>query len=65
MNFTSVFSFLLKIQGIRGIEQTAIEYMGKIYTYDDADDEGYVTVYGTSHGHIDYLDELAVKNGLR
>ena len=44
---------------------TTIEYMGRIYTYDDADDEGYVTVYGTSHGHIDYLDELAVKNGLR
>lgn len=46
-------------------EGTTIEHMGRIYTYDDADDEGYVTVYGASHGHIDYLDELAVKNDLR
>jgi hypothetical protein len=26
---------------------------------------GYVTLYGASHGHIDYLDELAVSLGFR
>lgn len=47
------------------LNRLPLNIWGKLYTYDDADDEGYVTVYGTSHGHIDYLDELAVKNGLR
>lgn len=46
-------------------EGTTISYGGKTYTYEDADDEGYVTVYGASHGHIDYLNGLARKNGLR
>lgn len=44
---------------------TAFYYMGKTYTYEDTDADGYVTVYGASHGHIDYLDELAITNGLR
>lgn len=26
-----------------------------------AEEDGYVTIYGMSHGHIDYLDELAIK----
>lgn len=30
-----------------------------------AEKDGYVTIYGASHGHIDYLDELAVKLGFR
>lgn len=30
-----------------------------------AEKDGYVTLYGASHGHIDYLDELAVRLGLR
>lgn len=30
-----------------------------------AEKDGYVTFYGASHAHIDYLDELAVKLGLR
>lgn len=30
-----------------------------------ATDDGYVTIYGASHGHIDYLDELSRKLGLR
>lgn len=30
-----------------------------------AQEDGYVTIYGASHGHIDYLDELAVKLELR
>ncbi len=30
-----------------------------------AEKDGYVTVYGTSHGHVDYLDELAKKLMLR
>ncbi len=30
-----------------------------------AEEDGYVTVYGASHGHIDYLDGLAEKLGLR
>lgn len=40
-------------------------FMGRTNTYDDVDADGYVTVYGASHGHIDYLDELAITNGLR
>ncbi len=30
-----------------------------------ADKDGYYTLYAANHGHIDYLDELAVKLGLR
>lgn len=30
-----------------------------------AEKDGYVTLYGASHGHIDYLDGLAVDLGLR
>lgn len=30
-----------------------------------AEKDGYVTLYGANHGHIDYLDELAVRLGLR
>jgi hypothetical protein len=30
-----------------------------------AEKDGYVTLYGANHGHIDYLDELAVALGLR
>ena len=30
-----------------------------------AEKDGYVTLYGASHGHIDYLDELAVSLGFR
>ena len=30
-----------------------------------AEKDGYVTVYGASHAHIDYLDDLAVRLGLR
>ncbi|MBE6649465.1 MAG: DUF4304 domain-containing protein [Ruminococcaceae bacterium] len=30
-----------------------------------AEKDGYVTLYGASHGHIDYLDKLAVELGLR
>ena len=30
-----------------------------------AEKDGYVTLYGANHGHIDYLDELAVSLGLR
>lgn len=39
-----------------------IKYMGQEIT---ADEDGYVTVYGASHGHIDYLDQLAVKLRIR
>ena len=37
-------------------------FMGQNIT---AEKDGYVTLYGASHGHIDYLDELAVNLGLR
>lgn len=37
-------------------------YMGQDIT---AEKDGYVTLYGANHGHIDYLDELAVSLGLR
>ena len=37
-------------------------YMGQDIT---AEKDGYVTLYGANHGHIDYLDELAVELGLR
>ena len=30
-----------------------------------ATEDGYVTIYGESHAHIDYLDKLAVTLGLR
>lgn len=30
-----------------------------------AEKDGFVTLYGADHGHIDYLDELAVQLGLR
>ena len=30
-----------------------------------AEEDGYVTLYGANHGHIDYLDQLAVTLGLR
>ena len=39
-----------------------VVYMGQDIT---AENDGYVTLYGASHGHIDYLDELAVRLGLR
>ena len=39
-----------------------VVYMGQNIT---AEKDGYVTLYGASHGHIDYLDELAVHLGLR
>ena len=37
-------------------------YMGQDIT---AEKDGYVTLYGANHGHIDYLDELATNLGLR
>ena len=37
-------------------------FMGQDIT---AEKDGYVTLYGASHGHIDYLDKLAVSLGLR
>ena len=39
-----------------------VVYMGQGITAEKA---GYVTLYGANHGHIDYLDELAVSLGLR
>ena len=39
-----------------------VVYMGQDIT---AEKSGYVTLYGASHGHIDYLDELAVRLGFR
>ncbi len=39
-----------------------VVYMGQVIT---AEKDGYVTLYGANHGHIDYLDELAVNLGLR
>lgn len=39
-----------------------VVYMGQDIT---AEKDGYVTLYGANHGHIDYLDELAVRLGLR
>ena len=39
-----------------------VVYMGQVIT---AEKDGYVTLYGANHGHIDYLDELAVCLGLR
>ena len=39
-----------------------VVYMGQVIT---AEKDGYVTLYGANHGHIDYLDELAVSLGLR
>ena len=37
-------------------------YMGQDIT---AEKDGYVTLHSANHGHIDYLDELAVSLGLR
>ena len=39
-----------------------VVYMGRDIT---AEKDGYVTLYGASRAHIDYLDELAVSLGLR
>lgn len=39
-----------------------IVFMGQDIT---AEKDGYVTLYGASHAHIDYLDELAIKLGIR
>lgn len=39
-----------------------VVFMGQDIT---AEKDGYVTLYGASHGHIDYLDKLAVRLGLR
>jgi hypothetical protein len=39
-----------------------IVYMNQDIT---AKEDGYVTIYGASHGHIDYLDVLAVTLGFR
>ena len=39
-----------------------VVYMGQDIT---AEKDGYVTLYGANHGHIDYLDELAVSLGFR
>ena len=39
-----------------------VVFMGQDVT---AEKDGYVTLYGANHGHIDYLDELAVSLGLR
>ena len=39
-----------------------VVFMGQDIT---AEKDGYVTLYGASHGYIDYLDELAVKLGIR
>ena len=39
-----------------------IVYIGQVIT---AEKDGYVTLYGASHGHIDYLDELATNLGLK
>ena len=39
-----------------------VVFMGQDIT---AEKDGYVPLYGASHGHIDYLDELAVNLGLR
>ena len=39
-----------------------VVFMGQDIT---AEKDGYVTLYGANHGHIDYLDELAIRLGLR
>ena len=39
-----------------------VVFMGQDIT---AEKDGYVTLYGAYHGHIDYLDELAVRLGFR
>ena len=39
-----------------------IVYMGQDIT---AQEDGYVTIYGASRGHLDYLDGLAARLGLR
>lgn len=39
-----------------------VVFMGQDIT---AEQDGYVTLYGANHGHIDYLDELAFHLGLR
>ncbi len=39
-----------------------VVFMGQDIT---AEKDGYVTLYGASHAHIDYLDELAIKLGIR
>ena len=39
-----------------------VVFMGQDIT---AEKDGYVTLYGANHGHIDYLDELAVSLGFR
>ena len=39
-----------------------VVFMGQDIT---AEKDGYVTLYGANHGHLDYLDELAVRLGLR
>ena len=39
-----------------------IVYMGQVIT---AEKDGYITIHGADHSHIDYLDELAINLGLR
>lgn len=39
-----------------------VVYMGQDIT---AEKNGYVTLYGASHGHIDYLDDLAERLGIK
>ncbi len=39
-----------------------VVFMGQDIT---AEQDGYVTLYCANHGHIDYLDELAIRLGLR
>ena len=39
-----------------------VVFMGQDIT---AEKDGYVTLYGANHGHIDYLDVLAVRLGFR
>lgn len=39
-----------------------VVFMGQDIT---AEKDGYVTLYGANHGHIDYLDKLAISLGLR
>lgn len=40
----------------------SIVYLNQVIT---AEKDGYVTLYGASHEHIEYLDDLAIKLGLR
>ena len=58
-----MFDFLkkkVKINTTRIVER--VVYMGQDIT---AEKDGYVTLYGANHGHIDYLDELAIELGRR